>query len=83
MDLLRRVAGLYPAEAVPAEALKVADEVLEKYGTDGLRLLVLGLTSRAAVAIESEAHASGRPLESLLDEMELIRLEAINGDDED
>ncbi|MFE2265417.1 hypothetical protein [Streptomyces griseosporeus] len=80
VNLLRRVAGLYPEERVPEEALLVADEVLKRYGTDGLRLLAMTLTGWAAVEIEREAQASGRTLESVLDEMELTRLEVEAGE---
>lgn len=73
--LLRGVVGLYPEDRVPQEALAVADRVLEEYGTDGLRLLVISLACWAAVEIERDAHVSGRTYESILDEMELTRIE--------
>jgi hypothetical protein len=74
--LLRKVVGLHPAEQIAAEALSVADDVLEKYGTDGLRVLIMSLTGWAAVEVEREALATGRSHEALLDEMEVTRLEA-------
>ncbi|MCH0563169.1 hypothetical protein [Streptomyces sp. MUM 2J] len=80
VSLLRRVAGLYPEERVPQEALLVADGILDRYGVDGLRLLTMTLTGWAAVEIEREAQASGRTLQSVLDEMELTRLEVEVGE---
>jgi hypothetical protein len=80
VTLLRRVVGLYPEERVPQEALRIADEVLTEYGTDGLRLLAVSLTAWAAVGIEREARDSGRSLEALLDEMDLLGLEAVSGE---
>lgn len=76
ISLLRRVVGLYPEERIPEEALACADEVLEKYGTDGLRLLVMSLAGWAAVEIERDAQATGRTHEALLDDIDLTRLEA-------
>ncbi|MFJ6571854.1 hypothetical protein ACIQNU_31060 [Streptomyces sp. NPDC091292] len=78
--LLRKVVGLHPAERIPEEALAVADEVLEEYGTDGLRVLVMSLAGWAAVEIERDAQTTGRTHEALLDDMDLTRLEA-NPDD--
>ncbi|GAA2259851.1 hypothetical protein GCM10010232_58410 [Streptomyces amakusaensis] len=75
VSLLRRVVGAYPEERIPEEALRTADEVLENYGTDGLRVLVMSLTGWAAVEIEKDAHMSGRTHEALLDDMDLTRLE--------
>ena len=77
VDLLRRVVGLYPEDRIPQEALNTADDVLAEYGTDGLRLLVVSLTGWAAVGIEREAHDSRRSLEAVMDEMDLVRLEAV------
>lgn len=74
--LLRRAVGTHPAERVAQEALDCADDVLERYGTDGLRVLVMSLACWATVQVEINAHASGRPLESLLDDMQLTWLEA-------
>ncbi|MFD5267365.1 hypothetical protein [Streptomyces sp. NPDC058335] len=51
--------------------------MLAGYGTDGLRLLVVGLTGWAAIGIEREAHDSGRSLEAVMDETDLVRLEAV------
>ncbi|GHH69143.1 hypothetical protein GCM10018793_01150 [Streptomyces sulfonofaciens] len=76
VGLLRKVVGLEPAERIPEEAMYVADEVLEKYGTDGLRLLVMSLTGWAAVEIERDAQLSGRTHEALLDDIALTCLEA-------
>lgn len=53
-----------------------ADDVLERFGTDGLRVLVMSLGCWATVQVEINAHASGRPPESLLDDMQLTWLEA-------
>ncbi|MET8244536.1 hypothetical protein ABZV31_09020 [Streptomyces sp. NPDC005202] len=80
MTLLRRVVGAYPEERIPQEAMAVSDEVLEKYGTEGLRILVMCLTAYAAVEIERNAQMSGRTLESLLDEMDLTRFEIDYGE---
>ncbi|WP_217566677.1 hypothetical protein [Streptomyces sp. GbtcB7] len=41
IDRLRKVVGLEPAERVPAEALRVADRLLEGYGTGGRRVLLI------------------------------------------
>jgi len=73
--LLRRSVGTFPAERVAQEALDCADDVLKRYGTDGLRVLVMSLTCWATVQVEINAHASGRPLEALLDDMQLTWLE--------
>ncbi|MER6628835.1 hypothetical protein ABT301_11405 [Streptomyces sp. NPDC000987] len=75
IDLLRRAAGAYPAEEIAREALDCADHILDRYGTDGLRVLVMSLTCWATVQVEINAHASGRPLQSLLDDMLLTWLE--------
>ncbi|MEO3978529.1 hypothetical protein [Streptomyces sp. CAU 1734] len=79
VELLRKVAGAYPEERIPEEALRTADAVLERYGSDGLRVLVMSLTGWAAVEIEKDAHMSGRTIEALLDDMDLTRLEAQDG----
>jgi hypothetical protein len=76
IGLLRRAVGTYPAERVAQEALDCADDILERYGTDGLRVLVMSLACWATVQVEINAHASGRPLESLLDDMQLTWLES-------
>jgi Lon protease-like protein len=76
IDLLRRAVGTYPAERVAQEALDCADEVLDRFGPDGLRVLVMSLACWATVQVEINAHASGRPLQSLLDDMQLTWLEA-------
>ncbi|MEU6255375.1 hypothetical protein [Streptomyces sp. NPDC047043] len=73
--LLRRAVGTYPAERVAQEALDCADDILERYGTDGLRVLAMSLACWATVQVEINSHASGRPLESLLDDMQLTWLE--------
>jgi hypothetical protein len=80
IDLLRQTAGLEPAESVPERAMAVANKVLEDYGTDGLRLLVVSLTVWASVEAERNAQLTGRSLEALLDEMELTGLE-VHSDD--
>jgi hypothetical protein len=74
--LLRRVAGLEPAERVPEEALRTADEVLDRYGSDGLRVLVMSLTGWAALGVERDAQLTGRSLESVLDILDLTALES-------
>ncbi|MCD9876084.1 hypothetical protein [Streptomyces guryensis] len=74
--LLRRAAGAYPAERVAQEALDCADDVMDRYGPDGLRVLVMSLTCWATVQVEINAKTSGRTLESLLDDMQLTWLEA-------
>ncbi|MBD0746877.1 hypothetical protein [Streptomyces sp. CBMA152] len=74
--LLRTVVGLEPAERVPEEALRVADEVLAEHGTDGLRVLLMSITGWTAVGIETNAHLTGKSNEAYLDEMELTCLEA-------
>ncbi|MFF8940725.1 hypothetical protein ACF1A5_00325 [Streptomyces sp. NPDC014864] len=80
MSLLRRVAGAYPEERIPQEAQAVTDEVLEKYGMEGVRILVMCLTAYAAVEVERNAQTSGRSLESILDEMDVTRFEIDYGD---
>ncbi|WP_037674509.1 hypothetical protein [Streptomyces griseus] len=76
IELLRRAAGTYPEERVAQEALECADDVQKQYGTDGLRVLITSLTCWAAGQLEINAQASGRPLESLLDDILLTWLEA-------
>jgi hypothetical protein len=76
IGLLRKVVGIEPAERIPEEAMYVADDVLAKYGTDGLRLLVMSMTGWAAVEIERDAMLSGRTHEALLDDIALTCLEA-------
>ncbi|WP_406477376.1 hypothetical protein [Streptomyces sp. NBC_01615] len=76
VTLLRQVVGLEPAERVPEQALAVADKVLKDHGTDGLRLLVVSLTSWAAAEIEHDAQLTGQSFEAVLDGMELACLEA-------
>ena len=80
IDLLRKAAGTYPEEQVAKEALDCADEILSQYGTDGLRALVMSLTCWATVQLEVNAQASGRPLESVLDDMLLTWLETDPGE---
>lgn len=75
IDLLRRAVGSYPAERVAQEALDCADDVLDRYGPDGLRVLVMSLACWATVQVEINAHASGRPPQSLLDDLQLTWLE--------
>lgn len=75
IGLLRKVVGVYPEERIAEEALGAADRVLEQYGTDGLRVLVMSLTGWAAVQIEKEAQLTGRTHEALLDDMDLTRFE--------
>lgn len=76
IDLLRRAVGTYPAERVAQEALDCADDVLDRYGTDGLRVLAMSLACWATVQVEINAQASGRPGQSLLDDLQLTWLEA-------
>ena len=76
IDLLRKVVGLYPEERIAQEALECADDILEEYGTDGLRILVMSLTGWAAVEMEKDARASKRTLDSMIDDMMLTWLEA-------
>ncbi|MFI9587908.1 hypothetical protein ACIHCQ_40325 [Streptomyces sp. NPDC052236] len=76
VTMLRKVVGLEPAERIPEEALAVADRVLEEYGTDGLRVLVMSLTGWAAVEIERDAQLSGRTYEAVVDDIDLTCLEA-------
>ncbi|WP_371650194.1 MULTISPECIES: hypothetical protein [unclassified Streptomyces] len=76
IDLLRTVVGLEPAERVPEEALRAADAVLAKYGSDGLRVLIMSMAGWTAVGIESNAHLTGKTHEAYLDEMELTCWEA-------
>jgi hypothetical protein len=76
VGLLREVVGLYPAERIPEKGLAVADQVLEEYGTDGLRLLIMSLTGWAAVHIERDAQLTGRTHEAVLDDIEVTCLEA-------
>jgi hypothetical protein len=80
IDLLRRAAGTYPEELVAKEALDCANRILAQYGTDGLRVLIMSLTCWSAVQLEINAQASGRPLQSLLDDMLLTWLEADPGE---
>ncbi|MFI1360618.1 hypothetical protein ACH4TV_44660 [Streptomyces sp. NPDC020898] len=76
IDLLRKVVGVYPEERIAQEALECADDILAEYGTDGLRILVMSLTGWAAVETEKDALASGRSLDSMIDDMMLTWLEA-------
>lgn len=76
IDLLRKVVGVYPEERIAQEALECADDILAEYGTDGLRILVMSLTGWAAVETEKDARASGRSLDSMIDDMMLTWLEA-------
>ncbi|KNB50761.1 hypothetical protein [Streptomyces caatingaensis] len=76
VGLLRTVVGLEPAERVPEEAMYVADDILAKHGTDGLRSLVMSLAGWAAVGMENVAQLTGKTYEALVDEIELTCLEA-------
>ncbi|MFR0358941.1 hypothetical protein [Streptomyces sediminimaris] len=76
IDLLRRAVGTHPAERVAQEALECVDDILGRYGTDGLRVLAMSLACWATVQVEINAHASGRSVQSLLDDLQLTWLEA-------
>ncbi|GAA2722146.1 MULTISPECIES: hypothetical protein [Streptomyces] len=76
IGLMRRTVGLEPAERVPQEALAVADDVLARHGTDGLRVLVMSLAGWTAVGIENIAHLTSKTHEALIDDIELTCLEA-------
>ncbi|MEU7136785.1 hypothetical protein [Streptomyces sp. NPDC046261] len=76
IGLMRTTVGLEPAERVPEEALAVADAVLAKHGTDGLRVLVMSLAGWTAVGIETIAQLSRKTSEAVIDDIELTCLEA-------
>ncbi|MGW1073007.1 hypothetical protein [Streptomyces sp. NPDC002537] len=76
IGLMRTVVGLEPAERVPEEAMKVADAVLAKHGTDGLRVLIMSLSGWMAVGIENVAQLTHQTHEAVIDSIELTCLEA-------
>ncbi|MET8982750.1 hypothetical protein ABZX85_44960 [Streptomyces sp. NPDC004539] len=73
LELLRHTVGLFPEERVAARAARAVDLVLKEYGTDGLRLLSVNLSTLATVHIEHNAVLTRRPLLSLLDDLEELR----------
>ena len=75
IELLRHTVGLFPEERVAARASRVADLVLKEYGSDGLRLLSVNLSTLATVHIEHNAVLTRRPLLSLLDDLDESRRE--------
>ncbi|MFI1969461.1 hypothetical protein BLA24_14530 [Streptomyces cinnamoneus] len=76
IGLMRKTVGLEPAERVPEEALCVADDVLAKHGTDGLRVLIMSLAGWMTVGIENIAHLTGKTNEAVVDDIELTCMEA-------
>ncbi|MEV7612685.1 hypothetical protein [Streptomyces sp. NPDC089799] len=80
IGLLRQLVGLEPPERVPEGAMVLADAVLAEHGPDGLRVLVMTLSSWATAQIENVAELSRRSHEAVLDSMEIACLEAQEGD---
>ncbi|MDG4864707.1 hypothetical protein P8605_41825 [Streptomyces sp. T-3] len=79
-DLMRTVVGLDPPEQVPAEAWAASEKVLERYGTEGLQLLLVSLTGWAAAQTERAALLTGKSTEAILDELHISAREVFDED---